>query len=107
MALYELRTYTLTVGKLGEAVQHYQELGWPALEKGGFDRKLIGYFTSDTGTLSQLVHLWKFDDDADRRDHWGRLFQDDDFMTFAANFRPLVRIQENQLLQEAPWGPHP
>ncbi len=31
MALFELRTYTLYVGKMREATQHYMELGWPAL----------------------------------------------------------------------------
>ncbi len=107
MPLYELRSYTLYVGKLAEAVTHYQNLAWPALQNGGYDKKLIGYFTSDVGMLNSILHLWKFDDDADRRDHWGRLFQDDDFMAFAAKFRPLVRTQENQLLNEAPWGPHP
>jgi hypothetical protein len=50
MALYELRTYTLHVGKMGEAVKLYQEIGFPALQKGGQDKKLIGYFQSDTGT---------------------------------------------------------
>jgi hypothetical protein len=67
MALYELRTYTLRVGAMAEAVKLYQELGFPALQKGGQDKKLVGYFQSDTGTINQLVHLWKFDDDADRR----------------------------------------
>ena len=67
MALYELRTYTLHVGKMAEAVKLYQEIGFPALQKGGQDKKLVGYFQSDTGTINQLVHLWKFDDDADRR----------------------------------------
>jgi hypothetical protein len=33
MALYELRTYTLHVGKMAEAVNLYQEIGFPA--KGG------------------------------------------------------------------------
>ena len=70
MALYELRTYTLHVGKMAEAVKLYQEIGFPALQKGGQDKKLVGYFQSDTGTINQLVHLWKFDDDADRRAHW-------------------------------------
>jgi len=59
------------------------------------------------GTLNRLVHLWKFDDDADRRDFWGRLLTDDDFLVFAGKFRPLVMTQKNQLLNAAPWGPHP
>ncbi len=107
MALYEMRTYTLYVGKLAEAIKHYQELGWPVLEKGGYGEKLVGYFTTDVGTINQLVHLWKFDDDADRRAHWARLMQDPDFLQFAGHFRPLIMTQEVQLLNAAPWGPHP
>jgi hypothetical protein len=70
MALYELRTYTLRVGAMAEAVKLYQELGFPALRKGGHDKHLVGYFQADTGTINQIVHLWKFEDDADRRAHW-------------------------------------
>jgi hypothetical protein len=89
MALYELRTYTLHVGKMAEAVRLYQEIGFPALQKGGQDKKLVGYFQSDTGTINQLVHLWKFDDDADRRAHWAAVFANKDFVEgFASKFRP-------------------
>ena len=105
MALYELRTYTLYVGKMAEAVKVYQEYGWPALQAHG--DKLVGYFMSDVGTLNQLVHLWKFDDDADRRRFWAGVFGDPKFMEFAGKIRPLVLSQENKLLQAAPWGPHP
>ena len=105
MALYELRTYTLFVGKMGEAVRIYQELGWPALEP--YKDKLVGYFQSDAGALNQLIHLWKFDDDADRRRHWSTLYGDEAFMRFASNIRPLIQSQSNQLLLAAPWGPHP
>jgi hypothetical protein len=80
MALYELRTYTLYVGKMAEATKLYQELGFPALMKGGHDKKLVGYFQADTGTINQLVHLWKFDDDADRRKHWAGVFANKDFV---------------------------
>ena len=72
MALYELRTYTLRVGAMAEAVKLYQELGFPALQRGGQDKKLVGYFQSDTGTINPLVHLWEFDDDADRRARIGQ-----------------------------------
>lgn len=107
MALYEMRTYTFHVGQLGEAVKIYRDMGWPALESGGFSSKLVGYFTSDVGTLNQLVHLWKFNDDEDRRNHWNTLFVDDAFMAFAGKLRPLIITQVNQLLNAAPWGPKP
>jgi len=105
MALYELRTYTLFVGKMGEAVEIYRDYGWPALEPRR--DKLVGYFQSDAGALNQLVHLWKFDDDADRRRHWATLYADEAFKTFAGKIRPLIASQQNQLLLAAPWGPHP
>ena len=38
MTVYEMRTYTLHVGKMAEAVKLYTELGYPALQKGGQDR---------------------------------------------------------------------
>jgi NIPSNAP len=66
MALYELRTYTLHVGKMAEAVKLYQEIGFPALQKGGQDKKLVGYFratrvrstslyTSGNSTMTPIV----------------------------------------------------
>ncbi len=106
MALYELRTYTLYVGKMAEAAKLYTEIGYPALDKGGHAKRLVGYFVSDVGTINQLVHLWKFEDDADRRQHWKGVFADAEFMKFAVQFRPLVMSQEVKLLLPSAWGPH-
>lgn len=107
MSLYEKRAYAVQVGKMPEVVKLYRDEGFPALKAGGFDAKLVGYFISDTGPLHQLVHLWKFDDDADRRAHWKGVFADAAFMKFAGQLRPLLLSQEVQLLNPAPWGPHP
>lgn len=108
MTVYEMRTYTLYVGKMAEAVRLYTEFGYPALERGGYNARLVGYFQADTGTINQLVHLWKFSDDAERRAHWASLYSNKDFIEgFAAKFRPLVMTQEVKLLTAAPWGPHP
>ncbi len=105
MALYELRTYTLYVGKLGEATELYKAEGWPALQK--YQDKIVGYFTGDIGALNQLLHLWKFEDDADRRRHWAAVYADEAFPAFAKKLRPLIQKQENKLLMAAPWGSHP
>ena len=92
-----MRTYTLHVGKMGEAVKLYSEFGYPALQKGGQDKKLIGYFQADTGMINQLVHLWKFTDDADRRAHWASVFANKDFVEgFAVKFRPARRVPGGQ-----------
>ena len=106
MALYEQRTYTIYVGHMNDVIGLYTSAGWPALEK--YKDKLVGYFTGDIGGMNQLVHLWRFDDDADRRQHWKNLFADPAFIDdFAAKFRPLVQTQEVKLLHAAPWGHHP
>lgn len=105
MAIYEMRTYTFYVGKLAEAVGLYNELAWPVLEK--HQDHLVGYFTGDIGGMNQLIHIWKFDDDADRRNFWAQLFKDQEFMAFAAKLRPLIQCQENKLMHSAPWGPRP
>ena len=106
MAIYELRTYDLYVGKLAEAVEVYEKFGWPAL-KPHSDGKLIGYFTGDVGAMNQIVHLWKFKDDADRRAFWKTVYADDAFKAFGAKIRPLIQSQNNKLLLNAPWGPRP
>jgi hypothetical protein len=105
--VYEKRTYAVTVGQMTEVIRLYSTLGWPALQAGGFGQNLVGYFISDTGELHQLVHLWRFDSDEDRRAFWKRLFENAEFMAFAKQLRPLIKTQENQLLLAAPWGPHP
>jgi hypothetical protein len=105
MAIYEMRTYTLYVGKLGEAIELYKTLGWPALQK--YEKYLVGYFTGDVGSLNEIVHLWKFEDEADRRKFWAAVYADQDFMAFATKFRPLLMSQQNKFLLGAPWGPNP
>lgn len=105
MAIYELRTYHVTVGKMAEVVKLYTTEGWPALEK--HPQRLVGYFTGDVGALNQLVHLWKFEDDADRRAFWAGVMADADFQAFVAKLRPLLQSQNNQLMMAAPWGPQP
>lgn len=105
MAIYELRTYGVTVGKMAEVVDLYKTQGWPALAK--HPQRLVGYFTGDVGALNQLVHLWKFEDDSDRRAFWAGVFADAEFMAFARQLRPLLQSQDNKLMLAAPWGPAP
>jgi hypothetical protein len=105
--IYEKRTYSVRVGEMQEVKRLYTTEGWSAITAGGFDDKLIGYFTSDTGDLHQLIHLWRFESDEDRRHFWSRVFENEQFMDFAKKLRPLINSQNVQLMLAAPWGPHP
>ena len=105
MAIYELRTYTFYVGKLKEGLKLYEEMGWPALTP--YKGKLVGYFVGDVGAMNQLTHMWKFDDEADRRRHWESVYADADFGAFGAKLRPLIQEQQNKLLSPTEFGPHP
>jgi hypothetical protein len=67
----------------------------------------VGYFTGDVGAINQIIHLWKFEDDADRRAFWAGVFADEAFMDFARKLRPLLLSQNNKLMLASPWGPHP
>jgi len=105
MAIYELRTYTVIVGKMAEVSELYQTEGFPALQAEKFDENLVGYFTGDIGAMNQLIHVWKFDDDNARRAFWARVYSSKTFMAFAAKLRPLLVSQQNKLMLSAPWGP--
>ena len=104
MKIFELRTYTLHVGKLSAAIKIYEELGWPALKK--YEANIIRYYIGDVGALNQIIHVWQFQDDNSRRELWKTIYNDKEFMRFASEFRPLVLTQENKLMTAAPWTPY-
>jgi hypothetical protein len=105
MAIYELRTYDVVVGKMADVISLYNTEGWPAIQR--HPERLVGYFTGDVGAINQIIHLWKFEDDADRRAFWAGVFADEAFKDFARKLRPLLLSQNNKLMLASPWGPHP
>lgn len=107
MVIYEKRTYQVMVGHMAEVIRVYSELGYPLFERAGFAKNLVGYFVSDTGPLHQLIHIWRFEDDAARRAFWAALAAHPEFQGFAGQVRPHIHSQDVQLMVSAPWGPRP
>ena len=58
--IYELRTYTLMPGKQAEYLKLNGEIGRKI--RGDKYGKLEGYWSTEFGTLNQLVHLWSYAD---------------------------------------------
>lgn len=101
--LVEERTYTLHAGKVPEYLRRYEEQGL-AIQRPILGN-LIGYFSTEFGTLNQVVHLWGYADLAERTERRRTLLADERWQAYAASIMPLVAHMENRLLVPAPFSP--
>jgi hypothetical protein len=98
--IHELRTYTLLPGKQGE----YLRLSGDLSRKIRADDYgvLEGFWSTEFGTLNQLVHLWSYADLNERERLRAALGQNPRWVTeYIPQIRPLLVAQENKILSEA------
>jgi hypothetical protein len=103
--IYELRTYTLVPGKQGEYLKLAGDLGRKI--RGDDYGKLEGFWSTEFGTLNQLVHLWSYADLNEREKLRTALGKNERWRTeYAPQIRPLMIAQENKILSaELPLTP--
>lgn len=101
--IVEQRTYTCHCGKAQQYVNLYEAEGL-AIQRPILGH-LLGYFTSEIGTLNQVVHLWAYEDLQDRMERRKRLLGDPRWQTYAVKVQPLVLTQENKILVPAAFSP--
>ena len=101
--IVEERIYTLVVGKAPEYLALYQAEGL-AIQKPILGR-MLGYFSTEFGPLNQIVHLWAYENLADRARHRAELGAHTGWQAYVAKVRPLIVSQENKLLTPAPFAP--
>lgn len=63
--LHEFRTYTLLPGKVPDYLKLAEEISLPIRKNEA--GVLVGWFSSEIGTLNQLVHIWEWQDLAERQ----------------------------------------
>jgi hypothetical protein len=95
--LYELRTYTVRPGTLGDMVK---AAGTVARDIRGNDfGKLEGYWSTEIGPLNQVMHLWSFSDFAERARLRAELAKNPRWTgEYIPLIRPLMLRQEIRLL---------
>ncbi|MFE0419824.1 NIPSNAP family protein [Streptomyces tendae] len=97
------RVYTARPGRLSEFVDAFEALGLPLYTR--YCGTLIGYFVAESGALNQVVHLWAYDDAADRdRRRWA-LARDPQWQVFLDAALPLLVSQESRLLRPTSFSP--
>lgn len=101
--IVEQRTYTLKPGTIGEWLKRYQEEGL-AIQQSHLGT-LVGYFSTETGELNQIVHMWAFEDYADRDRRRATLKADKRWSAYLAPLMPNIVAQESRFLIPAPFSP--
>jgi len=102
--IVEQRTYRLYPGRVPEYLRIYGEQGRVVQEP--ILGHMIGWFTgNDVGELNQIVHLWGYEDLADRARRRAELAASEDWQAVVRQLQPLIREQVSVILQPAPWSP--
>ncbi len=104
--LFDLRTYRCRPGTIGKQLKLYEELGFRAQSR-HLGAPLF-YGTVETGDVNSYVHLWAYQDAADREARRAALYADPDWLSYRDRGAELgfQTEQQNTLLRPAPfWSP--
>ena len=94
--ILEERTYTIRTGLVADYLKLYETEGYAT-----HCRHLglpVGWFTTETGTLNQVVHMWRYDSHAEREIKRARLYADPIWLAFIPKTRPFIERMENRIL---------
>lgn len=101
----EQRIYTLVPGGTAEYLRLYAEFGRAPQER--ILGRMLGCYTTEIGSLNQLIYLWPFESLAQRTDRRAALMADEAFKVFRGKVRHLLVQQQNQIFkQEIGYAPH-
>jgi hypothetical protein len=96
--LYELRVYTLFPGGLVRYIPLLLDV-LPAREKYSAN---VGIWTSITGSVDQLVHMWVYADANERANLRPIINADPDWQTFVPKILPLIQSMQSYFLSRVP-----
>ncbi|WP_420994077.1 NIPSNAP family protein [Cupriavidus sp. 30B13] len=100
---YEMRTYTIQIGKMQEYLQHFEKEGLPVISRYA---TLVGWWYTEIGELNQVVHIWAYQSLDERIERRAALYRDPDWLErFVPKAFPMLIKQESQLLRPAAFSP--
>ena len=97
--IVEMRIYTCHVGQAGPYIQLYREKGLPIQEP--IQGNLLGMYQSEFGPMNQVILLWGYDSEEDRRERRARLPDTPCWMEFMREAAPMIQSEESRLLKPA------
>ena len=103
--LLDLRTYTCRPGTIKKHLALYEKFGKaPQTKHLG---EPFAYLVTETGNVNQYVHIWAYEDAADRAKRRAAMMADPDWMTFMEESAKLGALehQENRLMTPVSFFP--
>ena len=92
----EFRQYRLKPGRLPEYVAAFEQIALPILNKYVV---LLGFWTSDTGELNKVFHLWAFENAEQRTLRYAALRADPEYRSqFLPVALPLIEHMDSTVL---------
>lgn len=101
--ILEERTYTIKTGLVQEYLSLYESEGYTPHRK--FLGDPVGWFTTETGTLNQVVHMWRYASHAEREIKRAALYADPTWLAFIPKTRPYIERMENRILLTTSFSP--
>jgi hypothetical protein len=100
---YEMRTYTIKPGKMGEYLTLFKEVGYPIISQ---YTTLVGFWYTEIGELNQVVHIWAYESLDDRARRRADLYKNPNWVSdFVSKMLPLIEKQENKIMLPAEFSP--
>ncbi|MDB5851701.1 MAG: domain containing protein [Rhodoferax sp.] len=101
--IVEERIYKIRNGRMARYLQLVRDEGLPIQQP--ILGHLLGYFTTEIGTLSTVVHLWGYADLQDRTLRRQRLAADARWQTFVPKLAELIEQADNRILLPTDFSP--
>ena len=101
--IVDIRTYKFQPGKMNAWLKLYEEHAWPLQQK--YLGDCLGFFTTIEGALNQVVHVWRYESQADREARRTAMMQDPGWGVFLEKVSKLDGFisQENVLGKSTPF----
>jgi hypothetical protein len=99
--IVEERIYTLQPGKVPEYLNAYAEEGIRI--QVGHLGNMVGYYFTELGPLNVVVHMWAYEDLAQRAERRAKMMGDPAWQAYVKKVQHLLLNQESRILNPAPF----
>ena len=99
------RTYTTKPARIGDFLEIWERMALPYQMQ--YLEGFVGMFTCDVGDLSQVVHMWRYEDQGDRERRRSAMYEDPGWLEYVKVLKEseLIVKMETKILKPVSFSP--